>query len=67
MSAAKLGLHRVKAIEIEENEDSQGARWRHVNFLLDDGNQFVVTAFAADEIPEGVPVTFVRDLDGESS
>jgi hypothetical protein len=64
----KLSIHGIVKIEIEENEVLENdpvrdTAWRHVVFTDEEGNEFTVTAFAAHPSTEGVPVTFVRDLE----
>ncbi len=73
MTGTKLDIHGVAKIEIEEKEtavtETLGLTtvWRHIVITDVDGDKVTITCFAARRDGEKLPVSFVRDLDKESS
>ena len=63
MNNSGLNLHEITKIEIEENDGAEGAVWRHIVFTCKDGSTFTITAFPPRPNTDGVPVSFVRNLD----
>ena len=65
MRNAKLSLHDIAKIEIEEQEYSENTSWRYVVFTDEDGDEFTIAAFPSKKNVEAIPVSFVRDLGEE--